>query len=163
MQTSSDSPIVLLGARILSPYIMMFGLYVIFHGHYSPGGGFQGGALLAASVLLMRVASGSRTSNLLLDEAVTTPMGVVGVLIYFGTGLVALLAGGEFLDYGALPIPGMSPEYLRYTGILIIEIGVGLAVMAVLVQIYDRMVAGERGAGTFRHPADSAETREEDA
>ena len=51
------SPIVLLGARLLSPYIFIFGMYVIFHGHYSPGGGFQGGALLAASILLMRVAA----------------------------------------------------------------------------------------------------------
>lgn len=143
MKTSSESPIILLGARLLSPFIMMFGLYVIFHGHYSPGGGFQGGALLAASVLLMRVSSGSNTSSLMLKESLTTPMGVIGVILYFGTGLLAFLMGGDFLDYGALPIPGMSPEYLRYTGILIIEIGVGIAVMMVLVLIYDKMVTGE--------------------
>ena len=144
MKRSFESPITLLGARALAPFIMMFGLYVIFHGHYSPGGGFQGGALLAASVLLMRVASGSKTSSLILSNAVTTPMGVVGVLIYFGTGLLAMfLGGGNFLDYEGLPIPGMSPYYLRYTGILIIEVGVGLAVMAALVLIYDKMADGE--------------------
>lgn len=143
MKRSFDSPIVLLGARLLSPYIMLFGLYVIFHGHYSPGGGFQGGALLAASVLLMRVASGSKTSTLLLRQSITAPWGVIGVLIYFGTGVTAMLSGGYFLDYGSLPIPGMSPEWLRYTGILIIEVGVGIAVMMVLVMIYDQMSEGE--------------------
>ena len=155
MRRSSDSPIVLLGARLLAPYIMIFGLYVIFHGHYSPGGGVQGGALLAASVLLMRVASGSQTSSLLLRESFTTPMGVTGVLIYFGTGLTSLLAGYHFLDYGGLPIPGMSDAYLRYTGILIIEIGVGIAVMAVLVGIYDRMTAGET---IFSHPKEGEDS-----
>ncbi len=143
MKRSFESPITLLGARALAPFIMMFGLYVIFHGHYSPGGGFQGGALLAASVLLMRVASGSKTSSLVLSNAITTPMGVLGVFIYFGTGLLAMLLGSNFLDYEGLPIPGLSPEYLRYTGILIIEVGVGLAVMAALVLIYDKMADGE--------------------
>lgn len=143
MKSGSDSPIIVLGARLLSPFIMLFGLYVIFHGHYSPGGGFQGGALLAASVLLIRVAAGSQVSSILLKETFTTPLSVIGVILYFGTGLTAFLMGSEFLDYGALPIPGLSPEYLRYTGILIIEIGIGLAVMMALVLIYDKMATGE--------------------
>jgi multicomponent Na+:H+ antiporter subunit B len=68
---------------------------------------------------------------------------VVGVIIYFITGLVAVITGGYFLDYGELPIPGMDPSYLRYTGILIIEVGIGAAVMAILVMIYDNMIRGE--------------------
>ena len=122
---------------------MVFGWYVIIHGHYSPGGGFQGGALLAASVLLIRVAGGKQIAKLQIQEFATTPLAIIGVLIYFLTGLVAMIAGGYFLDYGQLPIPGMDPAYLRYTGILIIEIGIGLAVMAILVMIYDNLVRGE--------------------
>jgi multicomponent Na+:H+ antiporter subunit B len=122
---------------------MLFGLYVIFHGHYSPGGGFQGGTLLAASILLMRVAVGRQVSRLQIREFATTPLAVVGVIIYFITGLVAVITGGYFLDYGELPIPGMDPSYLRYTGILIIEVGIGAAVMAILVMIYDNMIRGE--------------------
>lgn len=143
MRDPFQSPIVLLGARLLSPYIMVFGWYVIFHGHYSPGGGFQGGALLAASLLLIRVAGGSRLAELQIREFATTPLAVIGVAIYFATGLAAVLAGGYFLDYELLPIPGMDPGWLRYTGILIIEVGIGLAVMAILVMIYDNMVRGE--------------------
>lgn len=122
---------------------MVFGWYVIIHGHYSPGGGFQGGALLAASILLIRVAGGRQIAKLQIQEFATTPLAIIGVLIYFLTGLVAMFTGGYFLDYGQLPIPGMDPAYLRYTGILIIEIGIGLAVMAILVMIYDNLVRGE--------------------
>lgn len=143
MKRQFKSPIVLLGSRLLTPYIMVFGWYVIIHGHYSPGGGFQGGALLAASILLIRVAGGKQIAKLQIQEFATTPLAIIGVLIYFLTGLVAMIAGGYFLDYGQLPIPGMDPAYLRYTGILIIEIGIGLAVMAILVMIYDNLVRGE--------------------
>lgn len=143
MRSKVESPIVLLGSRLLSPYIMLFGLYVIFHGHYSPGGGFQGGTLLAASLLLIRISSGRKISNIQFSEYFSTPLAVIGVLIYFGTGLVAVMAGGYFLDYGQLPIPGLEPADLRYWGILIIEIGIGLTVMAILVSIYDNMVTGE--------------------
>mgnify|MGYP000149548212 CR=1 FL=1 len=143
MRSKFHSPIVLLGARLLSPYIMVFGWYVIFHGHYSPGGGFQGGALLAASILLIRVSGGRIVSRMQLREYFNTPLAIIGVFIYFLTGIVAMVAGGYFLDYGQLPIPGMEPYWLRYTGILIIEVGIGLTVMAILVMIYDNMVKGE--------------------
>lgn len=143
MRHQIDSPIVLLGARLLSPYIMLFGWYVIIHGHYSPGGGFQGGALLAASLLLIRVGGGSKVAELQIREFATTPLAVIGVVIYFATGLVAMAMGGYFLDYEQLPFPGFEPSYLRYVGILIIEVGIGLAVMAILVMIYDNMVRGE--------------------
>lgn len=143
MKRKIASPIVLLGSRLLSPYIMLFGLYVIFHGHYSPGGGFQGGTLLAASLLLIRITSGRRISRIQFREYLTTPLAVIGVLIYFGTGLVAIFAGGYFLDYEQLPLPGLDGADLRYWGILIIEFGIGLTVMAVLVSIFDNMVKGE--------------------
>ena len=122
---------------------MLFGFYVIFHGHYSPGGGFQGGTLLAASLLLIRIASGTEIANLQFKEYLATPYAALGVLIYFGTGLVALLYGGYFLDYEQLPIPGLEGADLRYWGILIIELGIGITVMTVLTLIYDNMVKGE--------------------
>lgn len=143
MTNKEHSPIILYGARFLSPYIMVFGFYVIFHGHYSPGGGFQGGTLLAASLLLIRIATGTDISNLQFKEYLATPYAALGVLIYFGTGLVAQLYGGFYLDYEQLPIPGLEAADLRYWGILIIEFGIGVTVMTVLVLIYDNMVRGE--------------------
>jgi multicomponent Na+:H+ antiporter subunit B len=143
MRSQFHSPIVILGTRLLSPYIMLFGLYVIFHGHYSPGGGFQGGTLLAASILLIRLAGGENIARLQVPEFSTTPLAVIGVVIYFATGFTAMMMGGFFLDYEFLPIPGLDPAMLRNTGILIIEVGIGVAVMAILIMIYDNMVRGE--------------------
>ncbi len=143
MTNKEQSPIILLGARFLSPYIMLFGFYVIFHGHYSPGGGFQGGTLLAASLLLIRIASGTEIASLQFKDYLATPYAALGVFIYFGTGLMAIFTGGYFLDYEQLPLPGLEAADLRYWGILIIELGIGLTVMTVLVLIYDNMVKGE--------------------
>ena len=143
MQQGSSSPIIILLSRILSPYIMLFGLYVIFHGHYSPGGGFQGGALLATSILLIRISTDEKIHSMHFNKTLGIPLGVFGVLIFFGIGLISLLLGGDFLDYSFLPIPGLPPADLRFFGILFIEVGVGIAVMAILVSIYDNLIDEE--------------------
>jgi multicomponent Na+:H+ antiporter subunit B len=142
MNRYKDNPIVLLISRLVSPFIMLFALYIIFHGHYSPGGGFQGGTMLAASVLLIRLAMGTEISQLLFRSSWGTPLGSVGVLIYFCTGLLALILGGQFLNYVYLPFTGPS-SMERSIGVLLVEVGVGLAVMGILVAIYDDLLEGE--------------------
>jgi multicomponent Na+:H+ antiporter subunit B len=134
--------IILTVSGAVSPFIMLFGLYVIFHGHYSPGGGFQGGTLLAASLLLIRLAAGFDIAQLQFRRILGTPLGSIGVLIYFGTGFLAMISGGEFLNYSFLPFAGFTEAGLRSLGILMVEIGVGVAVMAILVAIYDDLLEG---------------------
>ena len=136
------NPIILMVSRVVSPFIMLFALYVIFHGHYSPGGGFQGGTIMAASLLLIRLAAGSEIAQLQFRSVLGTPLGALGVLVYFGTGFAAMLFGGEFLNYGFLPFAWLTPAELRSLGILMVEIGVGMAVMAILVAIYDDLLEG---------------------
>ncbi len=140
MTRHENDLIVILVSRLVSPFIMLFALYVIFHGHYSPGGGFQGGAMLAASLLLIRLAAGSEVAEFQFRKAWATPLGALGVLIYFVTGFAAIILGGNFLDYSQLIIPGLSGAALRSMGILIVEVGVGLAVMAILVGIFDDLL-----------------------
>lgn len=140
MHQGSSSPIILLLSRIISPYIMLFGMYVIFHGHYSPGGGFQGGAMLAASVLLIRIAVDEKVHQMHFSKSLSLPLGSAGVLIFFCVGLFSLLLGGEFLDYHLLPLWWLEPAGLRSFGILFIEVGVGLAVMTILISIYDNLL-----------------------
>jgi multicomponent Na+:H+ antiporter subunit B len=146
MRRGDDGPIVVLVSRVLSPFIMLFGLYVICHGHYSPGGGFQGGAMMAASLLLVRLGLGSDLAQLQFRRVLGTPLGAVGVLVFFGVGMLAMITGGRFLDYAYFPVPGMDGAELRSLGILIIEVGIGLAVMAILVAIYDDLLRGEGDA-----------------
>ena len=142
MTRKEDNPIICLVSRVVSPFIMIFALYVIFHGHYSPGGGFQGGTMLAAAVLLVRLGAGSEIGQLQFKKSWGTPLGSAGVLIYFGTGLVAMLLGGNFLNYEFLPLGGHA-DAVRGWGILFVEIGVGLAVMGILVAIYDDLIEGD--------------------
>jgi multicomponent Na+:H+ antiporter subunit B len=141
MMRRDDDIIIGLASRTVSPFIMIFALYVIFHGHYSPGGGFQGGTMLAASLILVRLAMGSDLAQLQFPRSWGTPLGSAGVLIYWGTGFVAMLCGGNFLNYAFLPVTG-SPPHHRSLGILFIEVGVGLAVMGILTAIYDDLLEG---------------------
>ena len=140
MRTPSESPIIQVATRGLVPVIQVIGLYVFFHGHYSPGGGFQGGVLLAASILLARLALGTEASQVLFPSRKAILFSAVGVLIFAGVGLIALLAGGNFLNYEYLPIPGLDPAMLRNYGILIIELGVTITVMTSLIAIYDEII-----------------------
>jgi len=140
MKSFTTSPIVHLTSRAVSPFIILMGLYVFFHGHYSPGGGFQGGVLMGAGILLLRLSLGVTRSQAILPTWLTLRLSALGALIYVSTGLVPVFFDGNVLEYGFLPISGVEPEYLRYYGILFIELGVTLTVMTTLVAIYDDLL-----------------------
>lgn len=132
-----DNLIIRVSARILVPFIQLFGLYVIVHGHYSPGGGFQGGVLLGASFILLALAFDLKTSFQLFSERINILLGNAGALIFTGTGVLCALVGGLFLDYSALEVFfAMGPEEWRSFGIFIVEVGVGLAVMSIMLSLY---------------------------
>jgi multicomponent Na+:H+ antiporter subunit B len=123
--------------RLLIPFIQLFALYVIAHGHHSPGGGFQGGVILGASIILLAISDDLRTTLDRISEKAHATLCSVGVLIYAGTGALCMVLGFNFLDYGALArILHVDPVMARSHGILIVEIGVGLAVMATIIWIY---------------------------
>lgn len=128
---------------LLIPFIQLFALYVIIHGHYGPGGGFQGGVLLAVSIILQRLYLGAKISYQKFPPKLALILGAVGMLIFGLTGVVPMVFGGAFLDYGYLPIFWVHGAELRALGILIVEIGIGLAVFGTLVLIFDNLV-GER-------------------
>jgi multicomponent Na+:H+ antiporter subunit B len=129
--------------RAIVPIIQIFALYVVFHGHYSPGGGFQGGALLAGSVLLARIVLGRARSETVFPAWLGGPCGLLGLAVYAAIGALGLVVGGAFLDYDRLPL-GLEADMLRNWGILGVEIGVALAVMGTLVAIFDHLSVGGR-------------------
>ncbi len=137
MRRAPGSPILSMGARWLAPVIQVYALYVVAHGHYSPGGGFQGGAMFAASVILVRLGLGSELGALQFPRRWGTPLSSAGTLIYALVGLAALAGGGFYLDYARIPVPLLEGPALRSMGILAVEIGVAIAVAATLVSLYD--------------------------
>jgi len=128
--------------RILAPLVQLFALYVLLFGHDSPGGGFQAGVMLGASYILLALAFGREMLDRRVKEPVCLALAATGVLIYLGTGLAGLALGGNFLDYGVLPV-GESIPRARYFGILFVEIGVGLAVAATIVLVFCRLADPE--------------------
>ncbi|MFC1967700.1 MnhB domain-containing protein [Chloroflexota bacterium] len=135
-----DSIIINLTCSAMVPLIQLFALYVVFHGHYGPGGGFQGGVLLGVSIILTRLYLGKEESYKKFPPRLAMALGAVGLLIYGLTGLIPMFFGGEFLNYAYLPIPWLHGAELRYYGILIVEIGIALGVFGTVVLIFDNLV-----------------------
>lgn len=132
-----DNQIIRVSARMMVPFIQLFGLYVIVHGHYSPGGGFQGGVLLGASYILLALSFDLKTSFKTFSESMNNILGTTGALIFVGTAVLCALMGGLFLDYSALePLVALGPIEWRSFGIFIVEVGVGLAVMSIMLSLY---------------------------
>jgi multicomponent Na+:H+ antiporter subunit B len=132
-------------SRLMVPFSQLFALYVIAHGHYSPGGGFQGGVILGASVILFAISHNLRAAFGRISEKAAVLLSGLGVLIYAGTGFLCMLLGSNYLDYSALSqLLPIDPVAARSIGILIVEIGVGIAVMAVMVHLYYNLASEGR-------------------
>lgn len=122
--------------RIMIPFMQLFAVYVLIHGHYSPGGGFQGGVMMGATFILLVIAYGLQEIRRRISMKAMTIFACSGLFIYSGIGAVCLLMGGNYLDYGRLPLPMHSVPAIRAMGILGIEIGVFLGVMAIMISIF---------------------------
>jgi len=127
-------------ARLLVPFILLFGLYVQFHGEYGPGGGFQAGALIAAAFILFALVEGEdRTLEVLPGKALMA-LTVGGALLFTVIGMSGIVLGSEFLDYSVL---ASSPAAGQQLGIMLIELGVGMTVTGVLLSIFHAFAARE--------------------
>jgi multicomponent Na+:H+ antiporter subunit B len=133
-----ESIIITTLTRLLTPFIQLFGLYVIMHGHSSPGGGFQGGVILGASFILLAISFGADEVRQRFSERMLAVFTSAGVLIFGGIGLLCLILGANYLDYGILPV--VEPRSL---GMLGVEIGIGITVMAVMISIFRDLLTFE--------------------
>lgn len=140
MSPPVTSPIIRVACRSVARLIQVFGIYVVVHGHSSPGGGFQGGALLATAAILLRIGEGRIGSEREFPERLALPVGSVGVLLFAVVGLTSLFNGGVFLDYARVPLPGLDTVSRHYWSILMVEIGVAVAVMSILIAVFDRLI-----------------------
>ncbi len=120
-------------SKVLIPPILIFALYVQFHGDYGPGGGFQAGVIFAAAIILYAMLFGLGTARQVINQTFIQVLSAVGVLLYGSVGLVSLLNGKNFLDYSALAEDALHGQHY---GILLVELGVGITVTAVMVTIF---------------------------
>ncbi len=120
-------------AKLLVPTILLFALYVQFHGDFGPGGGFQAGVIFAAGFILYGLTFGLNNVRRVAPPAVVRVLCVVGVSLYAGVGVVNLLLGGNYLDYNTLHQHGPTGQHL---GIFLVELGVGITVAAAMIALY---------------------------
>jgi multicomponent Na+:H+ antiporter subunit B len=119
--------------KLLMPYILLFALYVQFHGDFGPGGGFQAGVIIAAALIFYGLIYGLPAARKAMPEPLVESMMAVGVLIYGGVGLAGLLLGGNYLDYFVLD---PDPVHGQERGIFWVEVGVATTVSGVMLKIF---------------------------
>ncbi len=129
----SEHHILRIVSKILMPLILLFALYVQFHGDYGPGGGFQAGVIFAAGIILYSMLFGVGTAQRVIHPELLRVLVALGVLIYGTTGVMSMVAGAPFLDYSVL---AHDPIHGQHVGIILIELGVGITVAAAMMLIY---------------------------
>ena len=130
----SDQPILRVITKMFIPFLMLFALYVQFHGDFGPGGGFQAGVIFAAALVLYALIFGTEQAKRVAHPQALQLLVAFGVLLYAGTGVAGILMGGNFLDYGALD--HHDPVHGQHLGILLVELGVGITVTTVMTSTF---------------------------
>jgi multicomponent Na+:H+ antiporter subunit B len=121
------------GVKLLLPFVLLFALYVQFHGELGPGGGFQAGVIVAGMVILFAIIFGTDAAKRIAPQRMVELMVPLGVLIFAGTGVAGLLLGKNFLDYSVL---AHDPPHGRELGIFLVEAGVLVTVSGTMTALF---------------------------
>ncbi len=125
----------------LIPFIQIYGIYVIMHGHLSPGGGFSGGMVLGLSMVLFVLVFGLREGLKKISHNTSTVVESLGTAWYATVGLVGVLRGASFLVNKAAGIPTGQPGELLSSGlILVITVGVGVKVGSTILTLFVELI-----------------------
>jgi len=120
-------------AKFIIPLILIFALYVQFHGDYGPGGGFQAGVIFASGFILYSLIFGIVNVRRVVQLGLLRTIAALGLLFYIGVGIAGLLAGGNFLEYGVLAEDAVAGQVI---GIMLVEVGVGVTVASVMMIMF---------------------------
>ena len=120
-------------SKLLIPFILLFALYVQFHGDFGPGGGFQAGVIFASAFILYALIFGIDDARKVVPAGLTRAGLASGLLLYAGVGVAGLLLGGNYLDYSVLAGDPVAGQHL---GITLIEFGVGMTVASAMITIF---------------------------
>jgi multicomponent Na+:H+ antiporter subunit B len=143
----ADHKVLRIVGKMLIPLILIFSLYVQFHGEYGPGGGFQAGVIFAAAIILYAMLFGLNNAQQVIPLHIVRVLTALGVLLYGSVGVAGLLAGGNFLDYSVL---ASNPVVGQHVGIILIELGVGITVAASMILIFFSFSLATRANGDQR-------------
>ena len=139
-----NNPILRIATKILFAPIILFGLYVQFHGDFGPGGGFQAGVIVASAFILYAIVFGLEKGKELFPLSINLFLLALGGILYGGVGIASMMLGDEFLSYNVL---GSSQQAGQHIGILLVEFGVGLTVSNVMIALFYAFASFESSIG----------------
>jgi multicomponent Na+:H+ antiporter subunit B len=129
----SHNPVLRVITKLMIPFILLFALYVQFHGDFGPGGGFQAGVIFGAGLILYGLVFGVETALKVISPTVLRIGVALGVLLYAGVGLAGIALNGKYLDYNVL---AHDPLHGQHLGIFLVELGVFITVSSVMTTIF---------------------------
>ena len=138
-----DDPILRVVSKAMIPFVIIFALYVQFHGDFGPGGGFQAGVILAAGFIFYSLIYGLTITKILVPPNLVEVLAAIGVLLYMFVGIIGMFMGGNFLDYSVLAIDPVRGQHL---GIFLVELGVGITVFSVMLTIFYMFIGRSRNS-----------------
>ena len=128
-------------AKFVLPFILIFGLYVQFHGDFGPGGGFQAGVIVAAAIFLHAIIFGLDQTMRIVPPVVVETMVPLGVLVFAGVGVAAMLTGSNYLDYSHL---AHDQIHGQEWGVFLVELGVLITVSGTMIAIFYAVAGRDR-------------------
>jgi len=142
--TYVESPIIMATVRVVAPFVFTFGLFIMFHGADSSGGGFQGGVIVGTVILMLGIAFGIEPTREWVDPATLVAIVGVGTLGFVSVGVATVALGGAFLDYPVFGTAFGIPHPSKY-GIELVELLIGVIVAGIITGLFFAIAGGMEG------------------
>lgn len=126
-----ESPIIMSTVRVVTPFVFTFGLFIMFHGADSSGGGFQGGVIISTVIIMLAIAFGIKPTMDWLDRKTIILVSGLGVVMFITIGFLTILFGGTFLEYSVINIEKAS----KY-GVELVEVAIGIIVSSIVILLF---------------------------
>jgi len=132
--------------RIIVPFAEIYGIFIILHGHVSPGGGFSGGALIGTSLILYTLVFGIKKGEEKFSHRASEFAESGGIFLYVVIGLVGMIFAGTFLSNLSAGFPAGTPGKLFSAGMIpLLMIGIGIKVASTIITLFHILVEEEEG------------------
>ncbi|EEG78155.1 MnhB domain-containing protein [Dethiobacter alkaliphilus] len=139
-------------SRIILPFVQLYGLYVVVHGHLSPGGGFSGGAIIGASMILFALSFNLKEGSKKISHDVSTVLESGGAVLFATIGIAAIFMGTNFLGNRAAGFPmGELGDLFSAGAIPIITFGLGIKVASTMITLFYSLIEGEEDHSHDHH------------
>ena len=130
--------------RLIIPFIQVYGVFIILHGHVSPGGGFSGGALFGTSLILFTLVFGMLPAKKKFSHRASEIAESGGILLFMGIGIIGMVLTGKFLTNVEAGFPIGEPGELLSGGMIpLLMIGIGIKVTSTMVSLFHLLIEGD--------------------